>query len=1231
MDWLRKVHTAIKNPVDSPASEELGFSSAKEYIETISYEARDRVEDYEQILLDVKSSEEVRSSMKTSINVPVFSADQRRLAFLMEPMSKGRKSILLYHSLGSGKTNTALHIAETIGTAKKYILSSHRHNFFENIFKKGSFDKKTGIVKNAPLGSRYVSAVTSSLKSFSGHNAMHLDELEDLVAKRFKANQYVNLGYVEFANQVIKMDDKRISLAYENAVIIIDEVHHLHSENEVDEDDEDEEKVVKWNALMALRKIVKIVPTVKLVAMSATPMFDRVDELDMLIDLFYMNERIDIEGKITFSGNELTKASKERVREFSRAFVSYINQSPGGNFPKQLGPDLELEYAIGGDIPEVVKTLDLVLSPIAPGGVQYDVYESLYSKKHQSKDKNRALERNRKLTAATNFVFSKPHVHGELTKLSQIMKPVNKKTGLNYNVTPESPFASADNLFDHSTKLWTMMEMVKEQEGRILIYTRFVQDGVYPIAAALEMLGYTRFGGDTSLHVLNNIKKLDGDHVDKLGYKMQYCILSKDKKLVPIKVLEKDKKMVSNVDFIKECKVFIITRTATEGVDFKGVRHIHIFEPWYNLSRIRQVVGRGVRYNSHNSLPESERQVNIYLHAGVLVDDNMRYIDSIDVKNYEISMEKMNKILAVTTELRANAIDCGFSPNEADSSYFRWDPKPLPCHFSKRKDVNPVYNLAKYPCLLPMIMEDVKIAANIIKRVVEDNVFVYKNDLKHILKTHTPSSDIIIETALLYIINKPIQLNLTNTSSGVSGNIDIKVVELVPGKPEELIVFKPYNSFVPSISLQQRIEGNLKEVSILNGAETVTDSLGEDVVATEQLSTVEKEEVVNDDDKDIVIRENFWLEVMARYQYIKNLGIVSLGLNHGEESVLWYMAIERSFPAWKELFQTINQLHDDIPEEAFEALRRHPCIGLDKDNYITHYFQINDPEKKNSTAFTITKWLYSRNGNVKSESPTLDKWIETLGKIYYEDALRSSIDFKTAKGKETKAIRVKFFGKVIGGKSVTKMIKPEVDGGFIYLNDTPNVGVSSDYTHPSMTIRRQFGYILDAISLYYKLIGVNINVSTDGVVDPVTNTKCGVFFEYPITKCNGDIVDSPTRSSTLPKINPALIPQHSLVTTFVDTVYYAKTNAKVFNGFNSRDVKKYLQPPALVDALDIATAAKVSAFYFLLYVNMLIEYASGLNDRGQPCTRMYMSTYQHKTVHILSYVRPDKFPLKLAV
>lgn len=61
-----------------------------------------------------------------------------------------------------------------------------------------------------------------------------------------------------------------------------------------------------------------------------------------------------------------------------------------------------------------------------------------------------------------------------------------------------------------------------------------------------------------------------------------------------------------------DIKVLFITAAGSEGLDLKETSSLIIFEPHWNNERINQVIGRAVRYKSHERLPEKERIVKIY-------------------------------------------------------------------------------------------------------------------------------------------------------------------------------------------------------------------------------------------------------------------------------------------------------------------------------------------------------------------------------------------------------------------------------------------------------------------------------------------------------------------------------------------------------------------------------------------------------------------------------------------
>lgn len=93
-------------------------------------------------------------------------------------------------------------------------------------------------------------------------------------------------------------------------------------------------------------------------------------------------------------------------------------------------------------------------------------------------------------------------------------------------------------------------------------------------------------------------------------------------------------------------KILFITAAGSEGLDLKETSDVIIFEPHWNNERINQVIGRAVRFKSHENLLEKDRIVKIYTlllqkpyYLGFF--DSMKSADDI---LYDISYKKNDTI-----------------------------------------------------------------------------------------------------------------------------------------------------------------------------------------------------------------------------------------------------------------------------------------------------------------------------------------------------------------------------------------------------------------------------------------------------------------------------------------------------------------------------------------------------------------------------------------------------------
>jgi len=58
--------------------------------------------------------------------------------------------------------------------------------------------------------------------------------------------------------------------------------------------------------------------------------------------------------------------------------------------------------------------------------------------------------------------------------------------------------------------------------------------------------------------------------------------------------------------------VLLLSSAASESITLLNTRQIHIMEPHFNEAKINQVIGRAIRYKSHDQLPIDQREIIIY-------------------------------------------------------------------------------------------------------------------------------------------------------------------------------------------------------------------------------------------------------------------------------------------------------------------------------------------------------------------------------------------------------------------------------------------------------------------------------------------------------------------------------------------------------------------------------------------------------------------------------------------
>jgi superfamily II DNA/RNA helicase len=83
----------------------------------------------------------------------------------------------------------------------------------------------------------------------------------------------------------------------------------------------------------------------------------------------------------------------------------------------------------------------------------------------------------------------------------------------------------------------------------------------------------------------------------------------------------KDRKRIVEEYNSGKVPIIIGSGSASEGLDLKGTSVIQLLEPHFNQARLDQVIGRGIRYKSHDHLPPDKRKVLVQRYLGTIPDD----------------------------------------------------------------------------------------------------------------------------------------------------------------------------------------------------------------------------------------------------------------------------------------------------------------------------------------------------------------------------------------------------------------------------------------------------------------------------------------------------------------------------------------------------------------------------------------------------------------------------------
>jgi superfamily II DNA or RNA helicase len=428
-----------------------------------------------------------------------------------------------------------------------------------------------------------------------------------------RINKYYTIySYNKFHELV---QENKINL--KNTVLIIDEIQNMISTN--------------GTFYKTLKSIIyKTDNSLKLFLLSATPMFDKPVEIALTLNLLrpekLLPTGIDFNNEflrpiksslgITYEANNLSL-----FKELTKNMISYYRGAPKQAFPK-------LEF----------KTVKCNMSDF-----QYKSYLTSLSNLNEN---IKGIFKNVDILKLPSDFFLGPRM------ISNIAFP-NKSIGDIGLSSFQKEKLQLQNIKNYSIKFYKIFKKIKKSEGPIFIYSNFLcSGGLKPFIKFIEHHGYKNY-------------KTFGEGVKT------YALWSGDEPLY----MREEIKHLYNKKENKDgsiIKIILGSPSIKEGVSLLRVEQIHILEPYWNLSRISQIIGRGIRFCSHSDLPSDKQIVKVYLYLSVHPKEEK----TIDQYIWSIAKYKNTLIEEFEHAIKENAIDCNLFHAR---NYYKTDEKEIKC------------------------------------------------------------------------------------------------------------------------------------------------------------------------------------------------------------------------------------------------------------------------------------------------------------------------------------------------------------------------------------------------------------------------------------------------------------------------------------------------------------------------------------------------------------------------
>jgi superfamily II DNA or RNA helicase len=623
-----------------------------------------------------------------------------------------RRNMLLYHETGSGKTCTALAMADlyrTIGTSVNKIIIVTSERLAKNFMKEFGYLKKESRDDGVDhphqlyekygtrcLGTTLIDHYTLSQMQTYFEKTTAFKELgKDIHNELRKTYQkYHKESFYYTIDNFFKIYDEENIQKLKNSIVIMDEAHTVFNTDNSNSSTETTERTTPTERTKKKRKTATERTTaerktaflenifkhretlnVRFLLLTATPVPNFVQDIKPIVQLFVYNnpastnnDKIDVDS-LFYHSNPLSEDEK-RIEKYLKGCVSYVKSENPFEYPVRIFPKKD---AVVCDYLWNTVTEDEHETQTSPS-------QRTYIKKQYSLNKNPLYKLYPVFYNCNNPVEL---IQSKNSDLSQKL----------FEFPDSSTDYSLTNIKEKIPKLFHLVLelmyckcpycLLKDRED--ILTKKYSSKSLYEIYREICVKGdYTE-----TLYTPNKEDKPE----DKLKKKTKKCTTCKNyyhnlydnrtvlvycrwirkgtcrifeclkqngfANVVNLSSSSKSEETI-NTD-LSQRKIIIFSDKFSHGVDYKNIGAIHITTPWWHVGQLEQIIGRGLRFCSFDTtIPQEKRNVLIYMYCVYYCHNNENY-ETVDHYMYRRSFEKYEETSKIENLLKKIAVDCNLN------------------------------------------------------------------------------------------------------------------------------------------------------------------------------------------------------------------------------------------------------------------------------------------------------------------------------------------------------------------------------------------------------------------------------------------------------------------------------------------------------------------------------------------------------------------------------------------